>query len=136
MDKQIIFSFIVLMYVAACEEQKQYTNMYDNVDLEEVVKNERLLRNYVLCLMDQGNCTPDGAELKRNLPDAIENDCEKCTEKQKEGANFIMRYLIDNEPEYWKPLQEKYDPTESYKKKYLVEKEEIKIKMESEESSE
>lgn len=53
------------------------------------------------------------------MPDAIENDCKKCTEKQKEGSDFMMQYLIDNKPEYWNRLQEKYDPTESYRTKYL-----------------
>lgn len=56
------------------------------------------------------------------MPDAIETDCSKCSEKQKDGSEIIMRYLIDNKPEYWNPLQEKYDPTGSYKKKYLEEK--------------
>lgn len=56
------------------------------------------------------------------MPDAIETDCSKCSEKQKEGSERMIRYLIDNKPEYWTPLQEKYDPTGSYKKRYLESK--------------
>lgn len=56
------------------------------------------------------------------MPDAIESDCSKCSEKQKEGSEKMIRYLIDNKPEYWNPLQEKYDPTGSYKKRYLESK--------------
>lgn len=56
------------------------------------------------------------------MPDAIETDCSKCSEKQKEGSEVIMRYLIDNKPDFWKSLEEKYDPTGSYKKKYLEKK--------------
>ncbi|KAK9877421.1 hypothetical protein WA026_018534 [Henosepilachna vigintioctopunctata] len=123
MYKQIIFLFAVLIHTVISKDQNKYTTMYDNIDLKEVVENERLLKNYVDCLLEEGRCTPDGAELRKNLPDAIENDCERCTEKQKEGSNFMMRYLIDNKPEYWNRLQAKYDPTDSYKKKYLQEKE-------------
>lgn len=54
-----------------------------------------------------------------NMPDAIETDCSKCSEKQKEGSEIIMRHLIDNKPDFWEPLQKKYDPSGSYKKRYL-----------------
>lgn len=57
-----------------------------------------------------------------NMPDAIETDCSKCSEKQRQGSEVMMRYLIDNKPEYWNPLQEKYDPTGSYKQRYLESK--------------
>lgn len=56
------------------------------------------------------------------MPDAIETDCSKCSEKQKEGSERMIRYLIDNKPEFWNPLQEKYDPTGSYKARYLESK--------------
>lgn len=56
------------------------------------------------------------------MPDAIETDCSKCSEKQRQGSEVMMRYLIDNKPEYWNPLQEKYDPTGSYKQRYLESK--------------
>lgn len=56
------------------------------------------------------------------MPDAIETDCSKCSEKQRQGSEVMMRYLIDNKPEYWNPLQDKYDPTGSYKQRYLESK--------------
>lgn len=62
------------------------------------------------------------------MPDAIETDCSKCSEKQKEGSEYMMRYLIDNKPDYWNPLQEKYDPTGTYKKRYFEsKKQEVKV---------
>lgn len=57
-----------------------------------------------------------------NMPDAIETDCSKCSEKQKIGSEKIMNYLIDNKPDYWTELEEKYDPTGAYRKKYLESK--------------
>ncbi|XP_049820509.1 ejaculatory bulb-specific protein 3-like [Aethina tumida] len=107
-------------YVYAGDEK--YTTKYDNVNLNDVVANERLLKNYVDCLLEQGSCTPDGQELKRNMPDAIETDCSKCSDKQKEGSDFIIKFLIDNKPDYWELLEKKYDPSGSYKEKYLASK--------------
>ncbi|XP_030749781.1 ejaculatory bulb-specific protein 3-like [Sitophilus oryzae] len=103
-------------------ETATYTTKYDNVDILEVLNNERLLKNYVNCLLDQGPCTSDGMELKQNMPDAITSGCSKCSEKQKEKSEIMIAYLIDNKPDYWTPLQEKYDPTGDYRKHYLESK--------------
>ncbi|XP_060528986.1 ejaculatory bulb-specific protein 3-like [Cylas formicarius] len=103
-------------------EKSKYTTKYDNIDINEIIHNERLLKRYVYCLLETGSCTPDGLELKKNMPDAIATNCSKCSEKQKEGSETIIRYLIDNKPEYWSQLQDKYDPSGSYKKRYLESK--------------
>lgn len=58
---------IIPFIIFGCEavpEDAQYTTKYDNVDLDEIVQNERLLKNYVDCLLERGRCTPDGLELK------------------------------------------------------------------------
>lgn len=57
-----VFAFLVV-YVSARPDNK-YTTKYDSVDLNEIIGNKRLLKNYVHCLLGKGNCTPDGAELK------------------------------------------------------------------------
>lgn len=56
------------------------------------------------------------------MVDAVQTECSKCSDKQKEGADKMMQYLIDNKPEYWKPLQEKYDETGGYRERYLASK--------------
>ncbi|CAH1123715.1 unnamed protein product [Ceutorhynchus assimilis] len=120
---KLVLLFLVSHSILSCKGEvtakTKYTTKYDNVDIDEVVHNERLLKNYVNCLLEKGPCTPDGLELKKNMPDAIETNCSKCSEKQREGSEVMMRYLIDNKPEYWNPLQEKYDPTGSYKQRYF-----------------
>lgn len=55
------------------------------------------------------------------LPDALKTDCAKCSEKQKEGTDKVIRYLIDNKESQWKDLQAKYDPENIYIKKYKSE---------------
>nr|CAD7398362.1 unnamed protein product [Timema poppensis] len=53
-----------------------------------------------------------------NLPDALHTDCSKCSEKQKEGSDKVIHFLIDNKPELWKQLEAEFDPQGEYKKKY------------------
>lgn len=42
----------------------KYTTMYDNINYEEIMKNDRLLGFYIKCLLDRGPCTAEGRELK------------------------------------------------------------------------
>ncbi|ENN78115.1 hypothetical protein YQE_05269, partial [Dendroctonus ponderosae] len=107
----------------------KYTTKYDNVDLEEIIKSDRLMKNYVNCLLEKGKCTPDGAELKRVLPDALHTECSKCSDSQKKGSRKIMRHLIDNKPEWWTELENKYDKEGAYKKQYREELKKDGIKL-------
>nr|AND82446.1 chemosensory protein 4 [Athetis dissimilis] len=118
-------AMILLMYLtiqSSATETSTYTTKYDGIDLDEILNNDRLLTGYVNCLLDLGPCTADGKELKKNLPDAIENDCKKCTEKQRDGSERVMHFIIDNRPDDWVKLEEKYNADGSYKLKYLASK--------------
>jgi Insect pheromone-binding family, A10/OS-D len=82
---------VLLIGFVSCEET--YDVKYDSVNIDEILKSERLMSNYINCLLDDGPCTEDGRDLKDTLPDAISNDCSKCTEKQKEGSNKMMQFM-------------------------------------------
>uniref|UniRef100_A0A336LYC3 CSON007979 protein n=1 Tax=Culicoides sonorensis TaxID=179676 RepID=A0A336LYC3_CULSO len=45
-------------------KQKQYTSRFDNVDVDKILKNDRILNNYIKCLLEKGPCTQEGRELK------------------------------------------------------------------------
>jgi hypothetical protein len=57
---------MVLIVAALCaaEKPKTYTTKYDNVDIDSILSNSRILSNYIKCLLDEGPCTPDGRELR------------------------------------------------------------------------
>uniref|UniRef100_A0A6M2DRF8 Putative insect pheromone-binding family n=1 Tax=Xenopsylla cheopis TaxID=163159 RepID=A0A6M2DRF8_XENCH len=107
-------------------EDDKYTSKFDNINLDEILQSNRLLNNYVNCLLDKGSCTAEGKELKKVLPDALANECAKCNEKQKQGAEKVIRFFITSKPEEWKKLSEVYDPTGEYTKKYNTQIEQVK----------
>lgn len=60
---KLLIITVVLTVIAfvVCE---QYTDRYDDINIEEILSNRRLLIPYVKCLLDKGRCTPEGKELK------------------------------------------------------------------------
>uniref|UniRef100_U5EWH7 Protein serine/threonine kinase n=1 Tax=Corethrella appendiculata TaxID=1370023 RepID=U5EWH7_9DIPT len=117
--KFLLVAVFALIAVAYAADDPKYTTKYDGVDLDEILKSDRLFNNYYKCLMDKGRCTPDGKELKRLLPDALKTECSKCSEKQRQGTEKVINYLIEKKGTQWKDLQAKYDPENIYAKKYL-----------------
>ncbi|KAG5320983.1 PEB3 protein, partial [Pseudoatta argentina] len=116
---EVLALFLLVVAVVLAEEK--YTTKYDNIDLDTILTSERLLKNYVNCLLDKGSCTPDGKELKEILPDALMTECHKCSEKQKKGTEKVVRYLVNKKPETWEQLKKKYDSTGEYSIKYTDE---------------
>ncbi|XP_045460029.1 ejaculatory bulb-specific protein 3-like [Harmonia axyridis] len=114
----VIFVFFGLVCLS---RPATYEDKYDKIDLDAIIKNERLFKTYVNCLLDKGPCRPDGLELKNNLLDALQTDCQKCTTAQKDGSRKIIRHLIQNKREWWNELEAKYDPKKVYVTKYAVE---------------
>nr|UYB94431.1 chemosensory protein 7 [Lytta caraganae] len=103
----IIFSAIFCM--AYCQQ---------NIDIDAVLKNQRLFNNYVDCLLDRKPCTSNGRQLKEQIPSALENNCKNCNPKQRENIEKAIGFLIKNKPDIWKQLQRKYDPDNKYVERY------------------
>ncbi|CAK9814406.1 Allergen Tha p 1 [Anthophora quadrimaculata] len=113
-----LVSAICFLFSEVSSEER-YTTKYDDVNIDAVLNSERLLNAYVNCLLNRGACTPDAAELKKNLPDALEHECSACSEKQKNIADKLSQYLIDHRAEDWSLLEAKYDPSGTYRQRYL-----------------
>nr|UEN71181.1 chemosensory protein 5 [Gregopimpla kuwanae] len=109
---------IVFLALVAYAYADGYVQKYDNIDIDQILKSDRLLNNYVNCLLEAGNCTPDGKELRKTLPDALATGCSKCNERQKAGSEKVIRYLVNQRPQLWEKLSKKYDPNNEYKIKF------------------
>ncbi|KAH8269576.1 hypothetical protein KR018_009536 [Drosophila ironensis] len=120
---------ILVLGVALVAAEEKYTTKYDNIDVDEILKSDRLFGNYFKCLIDTGKCTPEARELKKSLPDALKTECSKCSEKQRENTDKVIRFIIDKKPEEWKQLQLKYDPEDIYIKRYRAQAAERGIKV-------
>nr|ALR72515.1 chemosensory protein 1 [Colaphellus bowringi] len=112
------FVIILSVLIIAAAVGEKYTTKYDNVDIDSILNSERLIKNYMDCLMERGPCTPEGKELRDNLPDALKTECHKCSDKQKEVSKKVLRHLVKNKRKEFDELTGKYDPEGVYKNKY------------------
>ncbi|KAL3288646.1 hypothetical protein HHI36_003079 [Cryptolaemus montrouzieri] len=109
---------LTLFCVAIARAASTYNDRYDKIDLDSILTNQRLLKNYVYCLLEKGKCRPEGVELKGILPDALQTKCSKCTEAQKTGTRKVIVHLIKNHRDWWNELEAKYDPKKIYVMEY------------------
>lgn len=51
------------------------------------------------------------------LPEALQNDCAKCSEAQKRNLKKVVTYLRTHNPRDWQALSAKYDPQGIHQKR-------------------
>ncbi|KAL4715041.1 hypothetical protein ACJJTC_003192 [Scirpophaga incertulas] len=117
MRTTILVVLLALVAVAYAEEEK-YTDRFDDINVDEIIANRRMLVPYIKCTLDKGRCTAEGKEIKIHIKDAMQTACKKCTDKQKEAARKVVKHIKDNEKEYWEQLRSKYDPKDEFKDIY------------------
>lgn len=68
------------------ENGSGYDTRFDNIDLNDMLKNDRLRKNYVKCLLNEGPCTPDGQELKSNNNNFTSNNNNNNSTNSRSGG--------------------------------------------------
>lgn len=74
LSSMMLFVVVLFALTNAKPADDKYTTKYDNIDIDEILNSERLLKNYFNCVMDKGPCTPDGQELRSKFSQLV---CEK-----------------------------------------------------------
>lgn len=55
------------------------------------------------------------------LPEALENKCANCSEKQRVASLKIIKFLYENKKDLWKKLEDRFDPQGYYVQQYYEE---------------
>ncbi|KAJ8925796.1 hypothetical protein NQ315_009646 [Exocentrus adspersus] len=105
---------VCLLCVALVTGQK-YSSKYDNIDVDSILSNKRVLNNYIKCILDQGPCTPDGREFRAHIPEAITTNCSKCTDAQVNIIRKTSSFIMKDRPQDWEKIRIKFDPDGKYK---------------------
>lgn len=62
-----VILFLFGLFIITVAEKEMYSTKYDNINIDEILKSDRLVNNYVGCLMEEKPCTADGSELKSKI---------------------------------------------------------------------
>ncbi|EFA07565.2 chemosensory protein 6 isoform X1 [Tribolium castaneum] len=95
-----------------------YESRYDHLDVESILNNRRMVNYYAACLLSKGPCPPQGVDLKRVLPEALQTNCAKCTEKQRTAAYRSIKRLKKEYPKIWEQLRAVWDPDDVFIRKF------------------
>jgi hypothetical protein len=60
----VLVSALSLTEAARIRRDDKYTTKFDSINVDEILASNRLVNNYVNCLLDKGRCSPEGIELK------------------------------------------------------------------------
>ncbi|XP_014292421.1 ejaculatory bulb-specific protein 3 [Halyomorpha halys] len=121
-----LLEFLCLVYLLTLA--MSVPTRYENINIDQVLNNSRLYKKYFECLANIGKCNKDGRELKEMLPEALASNCEKCDERIKQGAEKVLKFMIENKPDDFSVLEKIYDPDGAYRKKYSSEAEKRGVK--------
>ncbi|KAL3289146.1 hypothetical protein HHI36_003583 [Cryptolaemus montrouzieri] len=116
----IVFFMTSLVVCVYSGEPGKYTSKFNNIDLDAVMANHRLIIAYFNCLMSEHGqgCSPDALELRRVIPEVLEDGCAKCSPTHIEAAKVMTNFLITKKPDIFKKLLQKYDPDKKYRKRW------------------
>ncbi|XP_014219087.1 ejaculatory bulb-specific protein 3-like [Copidosoma floridanum] len=109
---------IVFLCFAAGALAETYPNKYDNINIDTILMNDRVLNSYVICLVENKNCTREGRELRKFLPDALKTNCAKCNDHQKRMAKKILTHLKEKRSALFKRLTTTFDSSGELERKY------------------
>lgn len=63
------------------------------------------------------------------IPEALEEDCAQCSEKQRQGAAKVLKHIFEKRPDMFDELEAKYDPEAKYRAKYRERAMEVGVKV-------
>ncbi|KAF7283887.1 ejaculatory bulb-specific protein 3-like [Rhynchophorus ferrugineus] len=105
---------VAIGLVLGLSQAQKYTTRFDTLDIDNILTNERILKNYIKCILDEGPCTEEGRQLRKHIPDALTTQCDKCTDAQKKFVRKGALHLIQKRPEDWQKITKKFDPEAKY----------------------
>ncbi|XP_069695424.1 allergen Tha p 1-like [Periplaneta americana] len=86
------------------------TESLEDVDLDVFFQDPQRVKAYGNCLLDESTCNDKLRVYRSWLVQAYEDQCSKCTERQK----FLVRKAVtisrEKTPEIWTKIPKLYDP--------------------------
>ncbi|EZA53188.1 ObirCsp14 [Ooceraea biroi] len=94
---------VALTYTYAAEEL--YAATFDDFDIIDVLNDAKKEEEFFNCFIDAGPCMTDRQNFFKGIFfEALQNNCKKCTEKQKQLMNLMKEWYTQHNPDHWEVL--------------------------------
>ncbi|KAG5334700.1 PEB3 protein, partial [Acromyrmex charruanus] len=104
----LIVTIIAVALACVFAEKEFYSDRYDDININEILANEKLRKEYYYCLLGTAPCkTADAKFFAEIIGDAMQTQCRKCTEKQKNLLDTLIDWYTKNKPEEWEAIIKK-----------------------------
>ncbi|OWR49810.1 ejaculatory bulb-specific protein 3-like isoform X2 [Danaus plexippus] len=105
---------IVLSALLVLSSAETYNSENDDLDIEKLVSDPASLGAFLDCFNDKGACDELSGDFKKDLREAVEQACEKCTAAQKHIFKRFLEVIKVQKADDYKIFQQKYDPENKY----------------------
>ncbi|XP_050681479.1 ejaculatory bulb-specific protein 3-like [Leptidea sinapis] len=101
---------ILLTALLALAGAETYSPENDDLDIEKVVNDLEVLRTFMNCFNDKGECDYVSADFKKDIPEAVREACAKCTTAQKHIFKRFLEVSKEKTKTEYSTFVAKYDP--------------------------
>ncbi|XP_075981787.1 ejaculatory bulb-specific protein 3-like [Anticarsia gemmatalis] len=106
---KFLYALSFLLALTAVNSET-YSTENDNLDIDAVVADDATLKGFSGCFLDTVACDPVSADFKKDIPEATETACAKCTDAQKHIYHKFLEGLKTKVPGDYEAFKKKYDP--------------------------
>ncbi|KAF5301378.1 hypothetical protein FQA39_LY10776 [Lamprigera yunnana] len=116
MNKLIVAGFFALVAVKLAHPQ--FTDEFDNVDIDEILGNQRLVNNYLNCIKTGKKCTADGLKARELIPQVLQSKCDECSQSHKDKALKILEWTIKNRSDDFLDIEAEFDSAREFRNQF------------------
>ncbi|XP_066590772.1 ejaculatory bulb-specific protein 3-like [Prorops nasuta] len=104
MQVKIFVALLVIGLAGFCQSQ----------DVSGLLMDQRLVSKEIRCVLQQGHCDAIGRQIRGLLPEVLNNDCRRCTQRQARNARKLVEFMQRQHPIEWNQIVEMYTNPRRY----------------------
>jgi len=114
MNRVTILSILLVCFCVAYastlqrEKRQAIPREFQNINIEQYLKNPRAVRFQLNCLLYDGHCDRIGKYIKLTIPELITNRCRNCSPEQKAQAGKLVAFIQQNYAKEWDDAIKKF----------------------------
>ncbi|KAK9877412.1 hypothetical protein WA026_018525 [Henosepilachna vigintioctopunctata] len=90
-----------------------------HVNIEELMSNERILKQYHLCIVKGQRCGGEPGRIRQLIPELMLHGCSNCSLEQIDEVRRFTEYLYKHKRQMLADVYMRFDPFKNYRQQWL-----------------